>query len=90
VADHKDALKRNRQNEKKRVRNRHYKSQMRSATKNFRDAVEAGDLDGAKTLYASTSALIQRVGGKGIIHKNQASRRVSRMHKLLKGLDQQK
>ena len=90
MANHKDALKRNRQNEKRRNRNRHYKSMMRTATKKFRTAVAEGDLEQAKTLYASTSSLIQRVGGKGIIHKKQASRRVSRLHKLLKGLDQQK
>ena len=86
MANHKSAIKRNKQNIKRREHNRHYKTMMRSATKKFREAVESGDVEGAKNLFPSTVSLIQKVSQKGIIHKNQATRRVQRLHKVLKGL----
>ena len=64
MATHKDAMKRHRQNEKRRVRNRHYKSMMRNATKLFRSAIENNDLEKAKSLFPSTMKLIQKVGQK--------------------------
>ena len=88
MATHKDAMKRHRQNEKRRVRNRHYKSMMRNATKLFRSAIENNDLEKAKSLFPSTMKLIQKVGQKGVIHQRQASRRVSRLHKALRKLEQ--
>ena len=58
-------------------------SMMRTATKKFRLAAEEKDAQTMKELFPSTVKLIQKLGQKGIIHKNQASRRVSRLHKLL-------
>ena len=84
MANHKDAIKRNRQNQKRKAHNKHYKSMMRTATKKFRLAAEAQDVDTMKSSFPSTVKLIQKLAQKGIIHKNQANRRVSRLHKLLK------
>lgn len=81
MATHKDAMKRHRQNLKRRDRNRYYKSSMRTLIKKFRVALEDGSLDEAKTLLFQNVKLIQKVAQKGVIHKNQASRRVSRLYK---------
>ena len=81
MATHKDAVKRHKQNLKRRERNRFYKSTMRTMTKKFRSAVSQGDLDAAQQLLFGNIKLIQSIAQKGVIHKNQAKRRVSRMHK---------
>ena len=81
MATHKDAMKRHRQNLKRRDRNRYYKSSMRTLIKKFRLALEEGSLDEAKALLFQNVKLIQKVAQKGVIHKNQASRRVSRLYK---------
>ena len=87
MAHHKSAIKRNRQNEKRRVRNRHYKTMMRNATKRFRVAISEDNINEAKSLFPKVTQLIQRAGQKGVIHKRQASRRVKRLHHALKGLE---
>ena len=56
---------------------------MRTMTKRFRLAVSAGNLDEAQQLLFGNVKLIQKIAQKGIIHKNQASRRVSRMYQTL-------
>ena len=81
MATHKDAVKRHNQSLRRRDRNRYYKSTMRTMTKRFRNAVEAGEIEEAQQLLFGNVKLIQKIAQKGIIHKNQASRRVSRMYK---------
>lgn len=84
MANHKDAEKRIRQNKRRRVYNRYYLSTMRTAIKRFRTAVEGNDVELATSLFPPTVKIIQKLGGKGIIHKNQANRRISRLHSALK------
>ena len=80
------AIKRNRQNAKRRAHNRHYRSTMRNQIKNLRTAIEAGDADAAKSILPLAVASIQRVAQKGIIHKKNAARRVSRLSKAVNAL----
>ena len=77
------AIKRNRQNVKRRAHNRHYRSSMRTEVKKVRDAIEAGDKDKAQSLLPGTVAIIQRVAQKGIIHRKNAARCVSRLNKAI-------
>ena len=88
MATHKDALKRLRQNKKKNARNRHYKSMMRTQVKKFRSAAEAGEVDTLNQMFPETVSLIHKLSSKGIIHKNQASRRISRLSALKKKVEQ--
>ena len=81
------AIKRNRQNEKRRAHNRHYRSSMRTEIRKVRAAIDAGDKDAAQALLPSTVAIIQRVAQKGIIHKRNAARRVSRLNKAILAID---
>ena len=88
MANHKSAIKRHRQNLKRRARNKHYKSMMRNTIKSFRTAIEDNNLAQAKDLFPGMISLIQKVSQKGIIHKNQANRRVKRLHSALHKLQQ--
>lgn len=86
MANHKDALKRNRQNIKRRMRNRHYRTMMRNRIKKLRALIEAGDKAAAEAALSETVSIIQRVAQKGIIHKRQAARRVSRLSHAVNGM----
>ena len=68
-------------NEKSRMRNRAIKSELKTATRRVRDAVEAGD--GAKAYAAAVAAcrLMDKAVSKGVIHKNQAA---NRKHGIMK------
>jgi small subunit ribosomal protein S20 len=79
MANHKSALKRIRQNAKRRAHNRHYRSTMRTEIKKLLTAIDAGDAEAAKAQLPNTVSIIQRVAQKGIIHRRQAARRVSRL-----------
>ena len=75
VANHNDALKRNRQNIVRRARNRHYRTMMRTQIKKLNAAIDSGDAAAAQAALPATVSLIQRVAGKGIIHRRQAALR---------------
>ena len=79
MANHKSAIKRIRQIQKRTLRNRYWRSTLRTAVKRVRVAVEAGDAAAAQTELRAAVRTIDRVATKGVIHKRQASRRVSRL-----------
>ena len=83
MANHKSAVKRARQALKRRLRNRNAKSQIRTAMKKMRNFVEENQIEEAKNYLPTLVSLIQRKSDKGIIHKNTASRYVSRMTQLI-------
>ena len=88
MANHKSALKRAKQNQVRNARNTHIRSTMRTLVKNIRTAVTAGDADAAKTALDKAIPYISRTAAKGVIHKSTASRKVSRLTKLVNTLKQ--
>lgn len=86
MAHHKDAIKRMRQNEIRRTKNRAYRSRMRNQIKAVRAAVESGDATTAQTELRNATSTIHRLAGKGIIHRNQAARRISRLNKAVRAI----
>jgi len=78
------AQKRVRQNEAARARNRWRLRTMRDAIKDFNEKVLHGTADEAKTALAKVAQIIDRTASKGVIHKNQAARRKSRLVTKLK------
>jgi small subunit ribosomal protein S20 len=70
--------KRNRQNEKRRVRNKAVRSELKTRVKVATAAVESGAED-SEALVQAAQKRLGKAGAKGIIHKNQAARRTSRM-----------
>lgn len=79
----KQAEKRMRRDAKRRVRNRYHLSRMRTYIKRLRDLVNAKKLQEAKSFLPEVVSLIYHTASKGVIHKREASRRVSRVHLLL-------
>lgn len=79
MANHKSALKRARQNEVKRIRNKGYKTRVKKAVKEVRIALADNSVDQAKKSFVKTVSVIQKAASKGVIHRNQASRKISRL-----------
>lgn len=75
----KSAEKRERQEAARRLRNRAAKSTMRTAIKKFDAAVAAGNKAEAQVAFAQSCKLLDTVAGKGMIHKNTAARKKSRL-----------
>jgi small subunit ribosomal protein S20 len=86
LANHKSALKRIRQTEKRTDRNKHYRSTLRTFIKRVREAVASKDQDAAKAALAVAIPVIDGAATKGIIHSSNASRNVSRLTKLVNTL----
>ncbi len=87
MANHKSAIKRIKQNEKRRARNYYYKSTLKTFEKKFAEALE-NKLAKAEIepLYKKLVALYDKVAGKGIVHANRAARRVSKLTLVFNGL----
>jgi small subunit ribosomal protein S20 len=79
VATHASALKAHRQSLKNREHNRQFRSRLRSALKAIRTSIDANDLKAAKDALRGTISLIDKMAGKGIIHRNAAGRYKSRL-----------
>jgi small subunit ribosomal protein S20 len=79
LANHKSALKRARQNEVRRVRNKGYKTRVKKAIKEVRTAIENNSAEQAQENFVKAVSIIQKTASKGIIHRNQASRKISRL-----------
>ena len=82
MANHKSAEKRNKQSIVKRERNRAAKSTLRTVVKSFGAAIDKG-ADEAKEALIAAVPVINKAASHGIIHKNNASRKVSRLSKKL-------
>ena len=70
MANHKDALKRIRQSEKRRLHNRYYAKNMRNEVRKFRALTNKSEAEGQLSKLYS---IIDRVARRGIIHKNKAA-----------------
>ena len=64
-------------NEKARLRNKAVKSELKTLVRNTREAVAAGDAEGAEKAFAAASRKLDKAVSKGVIHKNQAANRKS-------------
>jgi small subunit ribosomal protein S20 len=80
VANIKSQIKRIKQNEKRRQRNKSVKSSLRTALRNFREAADSG-ADNAQELARAASQKLDVAVSKGVIHKNQAANKKSAVAK---------
>jgi small subunit ribosomal protein S20 len=83
LANIKSAIKRNKQNEKKRIRNRVYRGEARTYVARARTAIQGKDAEAAKTATLEAISALDKAAQKGVLHKNNAARRKSRLMKLL-------
>ena len=81
MANIKSQIKRNRQNEKRRARNKSVKSALKTAVRRFREAADTGDKDTAVDAGRKASRMLDKAASKGVIHKNQAANRKSAIAK---------
>lgn len=85
MANHISSEKRARSSERKRQANRQYLSSVRTAVKKFRTAIDgiqsgaATDLEAAQQLFLTAQSALARAGAKGIIHTNNAARKIGRL-----------
>ena len=85
MANIKSQIKRNRQNEKRRMRNKSVKSSLKTAIRKFHEA-SASDPENAEALLREASRKLDKAVSKGVIHKNQAANRKSAIAKKLASL----
>src|SRR5215471_12652379 len=88
VANIKSQIKRIKQNEKARQRNKAVKSELRTYVRKFREAADAGDVEEATVALRLASRKLDKAVSKGVIHKNQAANRKSAIAKRLTELQQ--
>lgn len=81
MANHKSAMKRDRQSKVRRLRNRTMKSRMKSAVRKVEEALVAGAEDQAQEALKSAVPIIQKTASKGTVHSKTASRKISRLTK---------
>jgi small subunit ribosomal protein S20 len=86
LANHKSALKRVKQSEKRRLRNKAVKTRVKGVIKDIRQAVEAGNAEEAQKALSIAVPVIDKAASKGVIHKNNAARKVSRLSKHVNGI----
>ena len=86
MANTASARKRARQSETQRQHNTSLRSELRTAVKNVRKAIEAGDKAAAATVLQGAASTIDRIADKNIIHKNKAARHKSRLAAAIKGM----
>ena len=85
MANHTSALKAHQKSLERQVRNSRLKSRMRRAVRATRHAIEAGnDATELRESVRTTTALIDTLAGKGVIHRNAAARHKSRLVKRLR------
>ena len=81
MANIKSQIKRNATNEKRRLRNKAVKSELKTYVRSFREAAAAGDKEAAETALRVASKKLDKAVSKGVIHSNQAANRKSAMAK---------
>ena len=81
MANIKSQIKRNRQNEIARERNKAVKSGLKTAIRRFNEAAAAGDAENVQNLAAEAGRKLDKAASKGVIHKNQAANRKSAISK---------
>jgi small subunit ribosomal protein S20 len=83
LANTKSAIKRIKQNHKRRLRNRLFTGRARTFVRNARSSIEAGTLEDARTATLVAISALDKAAEKGIIHKNNAARRKGRLMRRL-------
>ena len=81
MANIKSQIKRNRQNEQARQRNKAVKSSLKTAVRSFREAADAGDAEKAEAALRAAQVKLDKAASKGVIHKNQAANRKAALAK---------
>jgi small subunit ribosomal protein S20 len=83
LANTPSAEKRNRQTQKRRARNQGVRTRVKSAVKQVRETLERGELAAAQEAFHVAARAIDKASSKGVVHRNTASRKISRLAKAV-------
>jgi len=83
LANHKSALKRAKQSENRRIRNKGVKTSIKNAVKGVRLAATNAEAEAAAANLKAAISTIDKAAKKGVIHANTAARKISRLTKLV-------
>jgi len=86
LANHKSALKRDRQSQQRRLRNRNNRTQVKNVIRKINEALVAQSVEDAQEALRLAIPIIDRAAVKGAIHKKNASRKVSRLTRKVNAL----
>ncbi|HEU4385856.1 MAG TPA: 30S ribosomal protein S20 [Anaeromyxobacteraceae bacterium] len=86
MANTRSAEKRNRQAQRRRIRNLHVRTGVKGVVKKVRDAVVKGDAAQAREALHQATRLIDRAASKGVLHRNAASRKIARLSRAVSQL----
>jgi small subunit ribosomal protein S20 len=87
LANIKSQIKRNRQNKKRRIHNRVFRGSARTAIRNANVVIESGEMEEARAATLVAIKALDKAAAKGVIHKNNAARRKSRLMAQLNGME---
>lgn len=87
MANIKSAIKRNKQNEKRRLRNRIFAGRARTFVRKAQAVIESGEQEDARQVTLQAISALDKAAQKGVLHKNNAARRKSRLMKRLAALE---
>lgn len=87
MANHKSALKRIRQNEKRRENNRTFRNRTRTLIKQAREAIASGNVEEAREATQTAVRDLDKLASRGIIHNKNAARRKSRLMSQLASIE---
>ena len=86
MANIKSQIKRNKTNEKARQRNKAYKSELKTYVRHVREAIASGNKEAAESTLRAATRKLDKAVSKGVIHKNTASRKISRLSSRVKAV----
>ncbi len=81
MANHKSAIKRNIQSQKRRLRNRMVKTRVKTAVKKVLHAQASSDIFAASAEFKTAQSVIDKAAQKGVLHRRTAARKISRLAK---------
>ena len=87
MANIKSQIKRNRQNEERRMRNKSVRSALMTYARRVRAAVDGGDREGAEAAYRNAARAYDKATSKGVIHRNSAANHKSRLAGMVNSSD---
>lgn len=86
MANHQSAIKRHRQNLKRRARNVVIKSEMKTAIKQVKETIASGNKENAAAALAKAARLLDKSVSKGTLHRNNASRNISSLTRAVNSM----
>jgi small subunit ribosomal protein S20 len=88
LANIKSQMKRNRQNEAARMRNKSIRSALKTSARRVREHLAAGDREAAEAAYQRAARAYDKAASKGVVHRNNAANHKSRLAKALNDLEE--